>query len=154
MSSFTKELVKVELSTGETIELPRMTLGKILVVTNAITKLVAAAKQHFPEVFTENTLDRNPAQFGLTIIKSLPEMFPILSEEILTVVGSYLGKDVPWLKENLDLEDISKIAPPFFQAIMAQANHIMGVVNHLPGFSKETSQLSKPEPTSNEVLPS
>lgn len=153
--AFTYTPIKIELTNGSQIELPRMTLGKILAVTNAIAALVKAAKKEFPELFEETSATAEPTQFGLKLLRSLPEIFPILSEQIVKVVAVYINQDEAWVRENLDMEDIANIAPPFLASIMKQGNHLYGVINQALGTKKvETdTQSIKPVETPSEVLP-
>ena len=148
----------VKLSNGEEIKLPRMTLGKILAVTNAISTLVKAVKKEYPELFKGNEVDM--AKIGMHILNFLPEMLPVVGNEVIGVIATYLGKKPEWVADTMDAEDLVNVATPFLQTIMSQGNHLLGAINK--GFAtepkvveveKSPSQLTSPGEKPNEVLP-
>jgi hypothetical protein len=146
-----KRLIK--LTNGEEVELPRMTIGKILAVTNAISVLVKTVKKEYPDLFKEE--DLNIGQLGMVLIRSLPEMFPVIGDQVVTVIATYLGKETKWVHNTMDLEDLVNVATPFLQTIMSQGNHLLGAINQ--GFTQEEvppSPSTTVEEKTNEPSPS
>lgn len=127
--AFVNKKQKIELPSGEAIEVPRLTIGRILAVTNHIAELVKAAKQEVPELLDMEAAGKDPSIFGARILQAIPEILPKVSDHIVSIVASYINKEEDWVRENLDLEDVAAIATPFFANILHQGNHILGVVN-------------------------
>jgi len=140
----------VKLSCGEEIKLPRMTIGKILSVTHALSELAKVTKEKHPELLDSTDWEKDPGSAGARILKALPEILPTVADQIIDIVATYLNKDTDWIKENMDLEDLAKVAFPFFEAFMAQSNHLVGAFNSLVN----PKPLEKQKLTSNEPLQS
>lgn len=119
----------LRLNNNEVIKIPRLTIGKILSISSAISKLAKAAKEEAPELFSAKDWSENPEAFGPKLVASLPLLFPVLSEQIVAVVASYIGKEPEWVKETLDLEDLGEIATPLFASLLSQGNLLMGKIN-------------------------
>lgn len=152
MAFTVNEKKTIKLTTGEDLVLPRMTLGKILAVTNAISTLVKAVKKEYPDLFKGNETDM--AAIGMHILNFLPEMLPTIGNEIIGVIATYLGKPPTWVADTMDAEDLVNVATPFLQTIMKQGNHLLGAINSgLTSESKSPSPLTSPEEKPNEVLP-
>ncbi len=139
---------KIILSCGEEITLPRMTIGKILHVTHALSELAKVTKKEFPDLLTGVEMDKDPGVAGTKILKALPEILPVVADQVVDLIASYLGKETAWVKDNMDLEDLSKVAFPFFEAFMAQSNHLVGAFNKIA----KQEPLDKPSSSSNKPL--
>jgi hypothetical protein len=127
MAFTVNEAKVIKLTSGEEITLPRMTLGKILAVTNAISTLVKAVKKEYPDLFKDSEVD--VAALGLHIIRCLPEMLPVIGDQIVGVIATYIGKESKWVMANMDIEDLVNVATPFLQITMQQGNHLLGAIN-------------------------
>lgn len=145
--AFVNEKRTLILSNGEQVVLPRMTIGKILSVTNAISILVKAVKKEYPDFFKNEDYGTIAMQF----IKCLPEMFPVIGEQVVGVIATYLGKDNAWVNDVMDMEDLVAVATPFLQTIMAQGNHLLGAINQSLGKSPSPDQNTETSTTSSEV---
>lgn len=143
MDNKDKEIVFVEgetlrLNGGDVIKIPRLTIGKILSISSAISKLAKAAKEEAPELFSAKEWAENPEAFGPKLVGALPILFPVLSEQIVDVVASYIGREPDWVKENIDLEDLGEIATPLFASLLSQGNLLMGKINQ--AFEEKAAQ--------------
>jgi hypothetical protein len=125
---FQKELVKVTLTNGETVDLPRLTVGKIMVVTDAMSTLITSAKEKSPEIF-EIISGKAGDNIGAQLVQTLPQLLPLLLEQIVNVLSLYLVRDAEWIKETMDMEDLVAVATPFFADILKQGNKVMGPLN-------------------------
>ncbi len=144
--SFADNLKTVKLSCGEEVTLPRMTIGKILSVTHALSELARVAKEKHPELLDTTDWEKDPGSVGTKILKALPEILPTVADQVVGILASYLGKPDDWIKDNMDLEDLSKVATPFFEAFMVQGNHLLGGFNSLTA----PKPSDKPKLTSSE----
>jgi septum formation topological specificity factor MinE len=125
------------------IELPRLTLGKIIAVTKAVETLMSSAKEKSPqlfELFTKNKENDN-MQVGVELVKLLPSILPTILEEITEVIAIYINKDKEWVKNTMDVEDLVAIATPFFENILSQGSHIVGPLSNL--FPKQETLVSQ-----------
>jgi len=125
---FQNELVKVMLSNGEEVTLPRLTIGKILAVTDAMSTLISTAKEKSPEVF-EMLSGKGGDNIGGQLVQTLPQLLPVLINQVVNVLGIYLGKDTAEIKENWDMGDVVAVATPFFADITAQGSKVLGPLN-------------------------
>lgn len=123
-----QEPVVVKIQNGEEITLPRLTIGKIMAVTDAMSVLIDSAKEKSPEIF--NIIGgKSGENVGVKLVETLPALFPLLLEQIVNVLSKYLGKDAEWIKDNMDMEDLVAVATPFFGGILKQGNHLLGPIN-------------------------
>lgn len=130
--AFADNLKKITLTCGEEVVLPHMTIGKILNVTHALSALVKKAKEEHPELLEfGDDWDKDANAIGLKIIKALPELLPSVADQVIDVIAAYLNKETTWVKESMDLEDLTKVIFPFFEAFTAQGNHLVGAFNKL-----------------------
>lgn len=118
---FQPELVKVILTSGEVVELPRLTIGKILAVTDAMSTLITTAKDKSPEVFKMFS-GEGGENFGVKLVETLPQLFPVVLDQVVNVLSIYLGREAKWIKETMDMEDLVAIATPFFADISKQGD--------------------------------
>jgi len=119
---------KIKLSTGEEVELPKLSLKKIKQVTGAVAKLMQALKEQDPTLFDGAELDKNPENMGLKILSAIPSILPTVVDETIQVAAVYLGKDQDWIEDNLDLEDLGKVIIPFFVHTLKQGNNLYGLI--------------------------
>ena len=141
MSEPFKDAQKVKLKNGEEVELPRLTLGKIMAVAKSAHKLVVAAKEHAPQIFelmNGNTTENASAQ----LVQALPTVFPLVLGQVIDVMSDYLGKDKDWILETMDMEDLVNVATPFFENILSQGNHLLGPLNQAMEKATKTSKKS------------
>jgi len=125
---FQNELVKVMLSNGEEVTLPRLPIGKILAVTDAMSTLISTAKEKSPEIF-EMLSGKGGDNIGGQLVQTLPQLLPLLINQVVNVLGIYLGKDTAEIKENWDMGDVVAVATPFFADITAQGSKVLGPLN-------------------------
>jgi len=125
---FQNELVKVMLSNGEEVTLPRLTIGKILAVTDAMSVLISSAKDKSPEIF-EMLSGKGGDNIGGQLVQTLPQLLPLLINQVVNVLGIYLGKDTQEIKENWDMGDVVAVATPFFADITKQGSKVLGPLN-------------------------
>jgi hypothetical protein len=149
VSSFDKDLGSVKLSNGETLVLPRLTLGRIISASSSISALIKKVKEVAPDLFKIQTpeapkeetpeavqayVEAVAAQdvgLGQRVLTALPEVLPNVWDEVVALISNYLGKEATWVKTELDLEDVVKILFPFFTSIFAQGNQVVGLFNQL-----------------------
>ena len=115
------------ISTGKQLELPRLTIGKILSISAGIAALAKSAKREAPELF--NNKDPESEGFGFQLVQSLPVLLPVLSEEIITLLSTYLKKEPEWIKDELNLEDLAMIITPLFANLLSQGNNLVKAIN-------------------------
>jgi hypothetical protein len=149
MAFTVNEVKTIKLTNGEELKLPRMTISKILAVTNAISVLVKAVKKEYPDLFKNDTADIT--QIGMHVLRFLPEMLPVVGDQIILVIATYLGKNPDWVADTMDAEDLVNVATPFLQTIMSQGNHLLGAINK--GFAVEAPP-SPNQSTTQEEKPS
>jgi len=125
---FQNELVKVMLSNGEEVTLPRLTIGKILAVTDAMSVLISSAKEKSPEIF-EMLGGKGGENAGGQLLQTLPQLLPVLGNQVVNVLSIYLGKPAQEIKDNWDMGDVVAVATPFFADITAQGNKVLGPLN-------------------------
>jgi len=125
---FQNELAKAMLSNGEEVTLPRLTIGKILAVTDAMSVLISSAKEKSPEIF-EMLSGKGGDNIGGQLVQTLPQLLPLLINQVVNVLGIYLGKDTAEIKENWDMGDVVAVATPFFADITAQGSKVLGPLN-------------------------
>jgi len=134
---------EITLNNGEKVVLPRMTLGKILAVTDGVAKLVETAKDKAPELFSVITSsaqsDEDAVNIGASIVKTLPSLLPIIMHELTSVLAAYLDKDQKWILDNMDMEDLVAVSTPFFGSILKQGNHLLGPLNQMLGKIKTSA---------------
>lgn len=126
---------KIKLSNGDEITLPRMTLGKILATTDSMGKLIEAIKKKAPDLFDlfSGTNNQDNEQLGMHVIKALPVVIPLVADEVVTVLASYLNKDKQWILDQMDVEDLVAVATPFFASTTQQTNHLLKALNQAFG---------------------
>ena len=135
-----QEPVEITLVNGEKVVLPRLTIGKIMDVTDAMNELMDSAKEKTPQIFDLFTGKEND-NIGMRLVQTLPTLLPVLLVQVVNLLSKYLGKDVKYVKENMDMEDMVNILTPFFGGILAQGNHLLGPLNQaLQGLSKTSPQ--------------
>lgn len=117
----------IKLVNGEEVTLPRLTIGKIMVVTDAVSTLINAAREKVPNIAGLIGADA-PEGSGVLLAQALPAVIPVLMNEIVNVLAKYLGKDHDWIKDQLDMEDLVNISTPFFADIFKQGNHVAGAL--------------------------
>lgn len=117
-----KNPVKIQLSNGEDLELPRLTLGKLNAVAGSIAALVKAIKAENPDLLNFDDFETNPTGTGSKILQAVPALLPTVSSQVISLVAIYLGKEEEWVTETMDLEDLSKVVLPFFMNILKQGN--------------------------------
>lgn len=127
--AFVNKKHTIVLPSGEELTVPRLTIGRILTVTNNIAELVKAAKEEIPELLDLDSTVKNPAEIGTRILQAIPAMLPKVSQHIVSIVACYIDKEEGWVKDNLDLEDLTAIATPFFENILHQGNLVMSMIN-------------------------
>ena len=124
--AFNKEKYII-ISTGEQLELPRLTIGKILSISAGIATLAKSAKKEAPELFSNK--DTESEGFGFQLIQAFPVLLPVLSGEIIALLSTYLKKEPEWVKDNLNLEDLAMIATPLFANLLSQGNNLVQAIN-------------------------
>lgn len=124
--AFIKERQTVMVGDEKNIEvaLPRLSLKKIMAVTDAVDKLVQSAKEKSPQLFEVFGANKDELNLGMEVVKILPNILPVLMEEITKVLAIYLDKDQEWIKDNFDMEDLVAVATPFFENILNQGSHV------------------------------
>jgi len=131
--------VKIQLINGEEVVLPRLTIGKIMEVTDSMNVLMESAKEKAPQVFDMFT-GKDSENVGVKLVQVLPSLLPILMTQIVDLLSKYLGKDTQYIKDNMDMEDLVKILTPFFGDILKQGNHLLGPL------SQALQNLNNPSP--------
>jgi hypothetical protein len=141
---FVKEKQFVMIGENKDLEviLPRLTLKKIMAVTDGVDKLVNAAKEKSPQVFELFNKNDGNISIGIEVVKLLPAILPILMTEITNVLAAYLDKEPAWVQENMDMEDLVAVATPFFANILKQGNHLTGALGQM--FPKSADQQTSP----------
>jgi len=66
---------------------------------------------------------------GGQLVQTLPQLLPLLINQVVNVLGIYLGKDTAEIKENWDMGDVVAVATPFFADITAQGSKVLGPLN-------------------------
>ena len=117
------------ISTGEQLELPRLTIGKILSLSAGIAALAKSAKKEAPELFAAKDVNSDSEGFGFQLIQAMPILLPVLSGEILNLLSVYLKKDKQWIEDKMDLEDLAKVATPLFANLLSQGNNLVKAIN-------------------------
>jgi hypothetical protein len=146
---FIKETQIVRISNGQhEIVLPRMTLKKIMAVTDGMDKLVQSAKEKSPQVFEIFNKTDDNLSLGLEIVKVLPSILPLLMSEIINILSVYLEKDKDWIENNFDMEDLVAVATPFFEDILKQGSHLTDALTRM--FPKKEDDKITPSNTSSE----
>lgn len=142
-----KVIVKVGPDKEIDIELPRLTLKKIMLVTGAVEKLVKTAQEKSPQLFElfSKTGETDKNQLTMEVVKLIPALLPVIMEEVTEVIAIYIGKDKDWVQDNLDVEDLVAIGTPFFQNILQQGNHLLGPLANL--FPKNEAEKASTEPS-------
>lgn len=115
----------VTLKNKEVIQLPRLTLGKIMHVTDSVNKLVDTAKEKTPQVF-DILSGKMGEDVGGQLLQVLPTLLPYLLNNLVEVISKYLDKEEDWVKDNMDMEDLVAVATPFFADILVQGKHLFG----------------------------
>ena len=136
-----RTIVKVGPNKELEVELPRLTLKKIMLVTGAVEKLVNVAKEKSPQLF-ELFSESDRSNLGIEVMKLVPSLLPVLLNEVTEVLALYTGKEKSWVEDNCDMEDLMAIATPFFQDILAQSRHLIGPLASL--FPKNAVEISPP----------
>jgi len=126
----------VTLQDGTVVTLPRLTIGKIMAVTGAMSNLITAVKEKSPEVF-EMLSGKEDQNIGVKMVQTLPQVFPVVLKEVVNVLSIYLNKDTKDIEENYDMEDLVAIAIPFFADITRQGSKVMGPLNDLMAKAKK-----------------
>ncbi len=119
----------INISTGEQLELPRLTIGRILSISAGIAALAKSAKKEAPELFSDKAVNPESESFGFQLVQSLPVLLPVLSGEIINLLSTYLKKEPEWIKENLNLEDLAMIVTPLFANLLSQGNSLVKAIN-------------------------
>lgn len=119
--------VEIELKNGEKVILPRLTLGKIVAVTDSMNTLISIAQEKTPQLF-DVISGKSGDNAGSQIIQMLPTILPYLISELIIVISAYLGKEEDWVKDNMDMEDLVAVATPFFGDILVQGKHLIAPV--------------------------
>jgi len=127
---------KVKLKNGEEVVLPPLTLKKILLVTKSVSVFVDEVKKHLPNLVQDidslgdtSTSSTHTLSIGAKIIESLPSILPVVIEQLIDVIATYLGKEKEWVLDNMDMEDLVNVAGPFFLVILSQGNILAAGVN-------------------------
>jgi len=126
-----KQTVKIGENKDIELELPRLTLSKIMAVTSGIDKLVSTAREKSPQVFELFSGKDEGVNLGLELVKMLPSILPVIMNEMTSVIGAYLGKDKQWIEDNMDMEDLVAVATPFFASILQQGNHLTNALGQM-----------------------
>ncbi len=127
--AFVPYLAKVTLSNGEDLVLPRLTLRRILALTESLSKVVVALKPLVPDLFDIEKL--RAGQFGIdpaALISRIPQLLSPLYDEIIEVLVVYLGKDMEWIDDTFDLEDMIKVCVPLFGSIISQGTQLATII--------------------------
>lgn len=135
-----KQIIMIGEEKNIPVELPRLTLKKIMAVTDGVDKLVNAAREKSPQVFELFNRNGNSTDIslGMELVKLLPSILPVLMNEITNVLATYLNKDKEWVEDNMDMEDLVAVATPFFGNILRQGTHLTGALSNL--FPKQSDQ--------------
>jgi len=154
--AYEKDLGAVQCSNGETLVLPRLTLGRIISASTSISALIKKVKDVAPDLFViqvpeapevatpqaiaayRAAINAQDTSLGQRVLGALPELLPQIWNEVVALLASYLEKEVDWIKKELDLEDAVKILCPFFTSIFMQGNQVVGLFNQLTGPQKTT----------------
>jgi len=143
----------IVLPNGEELNIPRLTIGRILTVTNHISELVKAVKEEVPNLFDfdEKAAESGQIEIGTRILQAIPAILPNVSEHIVSVVACYIDKEEQWVKDTLDLEDLIAIATPFFENILHQGSQVMAQINKK--ISREGPTVSTTSPENSKEAP-
>ncbi len=139
---FSKALQTVELKNGTKVELPRLTLGKIMLVTDGVGKLTEAIKEKAPSLFAIfSGGGQDSLAMGAEIMQTLPAVLPAVLKEVIQVISAYTGVSEKTIEDEWDAEDLVAVATPFFESILEQGSHLVKPL---------TSLFPKPTVTSSE----
>ena len=126
--AFKAVLATVDLTDGERLELPRLTLRRILLVTDTLAKMIEKLQAEHPEVMTVLLTPEGSVnlRFGSFIVANLHKILPTVMHEVYDFIVVYTGKDRAWVDEHVDLDDTVAILTPFFTTISTQ---LSGLIN-------------------------
>jgi hypothetical protein len=127
-------------------------------ISKSLSKLIDAVTEKAPEgtfsAFTnsvnKNNDEKNNADIGMNIIKLLPQMFPIVLDEVIELMAKYLDEPREWVEE-LPTEDLAKIFAPFLKNILVNMNQLLGmiglsnIINTRSGTPDETTVIVEAE---------
>lgn len=133
---FVEQGIVVKLKNGENVVLPKLTIGKIMMITDSMNELIKEAGMQAPELIKIFTEDSEAA--GINLVKSLPTLLPVLLGQVVKVLSKYLGIEEEFIKDNMDLEDLVNVTTPFLANILAQGNHLVGPLNQAMAKLKPT----------------
>lgn len=136
--AFEKDLGAVSLSNGETLVLPRLTLGRIISVSKSVMALLRKVREVAPELFNVEATATDNVSLGTKVLGALPDLLPQVWDEVVGVISDYTGKESAWVKSELDLEDTVTILFPFFTSIFKQGNQAVSLFNQLAGKTEAT----------------
>jgi hypothetical protein len=128
---FTPVTNTVTLKNGKVVPLPRLTLGKIMLVTDGVTKLTDAVKEKAPGLFEIFAGSKDNMQLGADIMKIVPSVLPVVLHEVVDVLSAYTGIGKPEILDEWDAEDLVNVATPFFASILEQGNHLLNPLKGL-----------------------
>lgn len=130
-TSFNTYLELVTLSDGMEIELPRLTTGKMSQISKSLSKLIDAITERSPEGMFDNWKESqrgdNTSDLGMDIIKILPQIFPLVFDEIIILMSDYLDEPETWVRE-LPIEDLTSIFTPFLRSTLVNLNHLLSMI--------------------------
>jgi len=136
--AFEKDLGAISLSNGETLVLPRLTLGRIISVSKSVMVLLKKIKDVAPELFNASATETDNVSIGSKVLGALPDLLPQVWDEVVGVISDYTGKESSWVKAELDLEDTVNVLFPFFTSIFKQGNQAVSLFNQLAGKTEPT----------------
>lgn len=143
----------VTLSDGTEIELPRLTNGRMAHISKSLSHLIDVVIEKAPEGTFNGWFGGQQkdgaasSDLGMQIVKLLPQMFPIVLDEIISLMALYLDEPREWIEE-LSPEDLTKIFSPFLKSVLVNMNQLLNMI----GLSNIiNTQSGTPEGTTLEV---
>ena len=144
MNNVFQEPKKILLSNNEEVVLPRLTLGKINAVAGSIAQFIKAVREHDPNLTLDwDEMEKNPTGVVVKLLKILPAVLPVLSKEIIIIIAAYLNKKTEWVEDNMDLEDLAKVATPFLVNIFQQGSLLFEGVKNLANQGEKPNETPK-----------
>ena len=108
----------IDLSSGESIDLPKLTWGREIKIYKELSKLILEV----PEL-KEMDLENFKTQY---FIKMLPNILGKAPDSLTVIVGYITGQEKAFIEKNFDTDDIIKVMTPFFSRLINQFTKALG----------------------------
>lgn len=134
-SLFLSNNIKIELSNGKEVVLPKMNLKTTIQTTKLIKDLVGNLKTEFPDMFS-SLIDMEKGEIKLDgIVNSLPTLIPTLIplclDSLISLCSTYIDVSETEILDEWTTEDLIKVLNPFFGHILQQINQLLALTQNL-----------------------